>query len=214
MQQLTDLYISFTGSAPKTVEAITGSGSNRQYVRFTSSDGSALIGVIGTSQEENNAFVYLSRHFALKGLPVPRVLAVSADGFRYLQEDLGSRSLFDALRTGREAGGLYGETEKQLLRRTIAVLPRLQVLGAEGLDFSQCYPQASMDETNVLFDLNYFKYCFLKATGLEFNEALLQDDFERLKADLLKDEDDTFMYRDFQARNVMIRDGESPYLCP
>ena len=86
----------------------------------------------------------------------------------------------------------------------------MQILGAHELDFSQCYPQEALDETNVLFDLNYFKYCFLKATGLEFNEVQLQEDFERFKADLLKDDDNTFMYRDFQARNVMLRDGE-PY---
>ena len=160
MNQLIALYTSFTGAAPKDVQPINGSGSNRQYVRFVSSQGKGIIGVIGTSHEENRAFITLARHFASKGLPVPHVLAVSDDGLRYLQDDLGSRSLFDALRCGREAGGQYNDDERELLRRTIAELPRLQVLGAQGLDFSVCYPQPEMDETNVLFDLNYFKYSF------------------------------------------------------
>ena len=219
MQLLTDLYISLTGSAPKSVEPITGSGSNRQYVRFTSPEGMSLIGVIGTSLEENNAFVYLARHFASKGLPVPHVLSVSADGLRYLQEDLGSRSLFDALRAAREAGGQYGESERELLRRTIAELPRLQVLGAEGLDFTQCYPQASMDETNVMFDLNYFKYCFLKATGVDFHEIRLEEDFCALARDLVQPTNPLkagggasfFLYRDFQARNVMLDAQGAPH---
>ena len=167
--ELLSLYTSYTGASPKSIEPITGSGSNRQYVRFTSAEGQSLIGVVGTSLEENHAFITLARHFAEKGLPVPQVLAVSDDERCYLQNDLGSRSLFDALRNGREAGGQYDETERELLRRTIAELPRLQILGAQDLDFSVCYPQPEMDETNVMFDLNYFKYCFLKSTSCVWN---------------------------------------------
>ena len=213
-QQLLDLYISYVGTAPKTTEAITGSGSNRQYFRFTSTEGKSIIGVIGTSVEENHAFITLARHFASKGLPVPQVYAVSDDERCYLQQDLGSRSLFDALRAAREAGGQYGDAERQLLRRTIAELPRLQILGGQGLDFSVCYPQPEMDETNVMFDLNYFKYCFLKATGIDFHELRLEQDFRALAKDLLHDEDkqqSSFLYRDFQARNVMLDAAGNPY---
>ena len=154
-QPLLDLYTAFAGAAPQAVDAITGSGSNRQYFRLTSAAGHTVIGVIGTSVEENHAFITLAHHFHEKGLSVPQVLAVSADERCYLQEDLGSRSLFDALKDGREAGGQYSEREQELLRRTIAQLPRLQILGGQGLDFSVCYPQPEMDETNVMFDLNY-----------------------------------------------------------
>ena len=214
MQQLTALYTAFTGQAPKTTEVIAGSGSNRQYVRFTSSEGQSIIGVVGTSLEENHAFCYLADLFSGKELPVPHVLAVAEDGLRYLQQDLGSRSLFDALKGGRDAGGQYSEEERQLLRRTIAELPRLQVLGAQGLDFSNCYPQAEMDEMNVFFDLNYFKYCFLKATGIDFHEVRLEQDFRALEKDLLegqKNEIPTFLYRDFQARNVMLDAAGNPH---
>ena len=216
-QQLLDLYISYVGTAPKTTEAITGSGSNRQYFRFTSAEGKSIIGVIGTSVEENHAFITLARHFASKGLPVPQVYAVSDDERCYLQQDLGSRSLFDALRAAREAGGQYGEAERQLLRRTIAELPRLQILGGQGLDFSVCYPQPEMDETNVMFDLNYFKYCFLKATGIDFHELRLEQDFRALAHDLLTPHPSPltaqsyFLYRDFQARNVMLDAAGNPY---
>ena len=211
--ELLSLYTSYTGASPKSIEPITGSGSNRQYVRFTSAEGQSLIGVVGTSLEENHAFITLARHFAEKGLPVPQVLAVSDDERCYLQNDLGSRSLFDALHNGREAGGQYDETERELLRRTIAELPRLQLLGAQGLDFSVCYPQPEMDETNVMFDLNYFKYCFLKATGIDFHELRLEQDFRALARDLLKEQSSlpTFLYRDFQARNVMLDAAGNPH---
>ncbi len=208
------LYIDYADVAPQRVEAISGSGSNRQYVRLFAPDGTSVIGVRGTSYEENHAFITLARHFLEKGLSVPRVLAVAEDEMCYLQEDLGTRSLFDALRPAREAGGVYGEEERALLRRTIAELPRLQILGAQGLDFSVCYPQEAMDETNVMFDLNYFKYCFLKATGVDFHELRLEQDFRQLAKDLLSTLHSplsTFLYRDFQARNVMLDADGTPF---
>ena len=190
---------------------ITGSGSNRKYYRLTDTQGKTLIGVVGTSRDENHAFCYLSRHFTQRRLPVPEVLCESSDGLCYLQTDLGSRSLFDALKAGREAGGRYTQSEKELLRRTISQLPNLQIRGARGLDFSQCYPQAEMDETNVLFDLNYFKYCFLKATGLDFHELKLEASFQLLAKDIVSDKSEAFLYRDFQARNVMLDPEDNPY---
>ncbi len=211
MERLIQLYVQYKGGEPASVDEITGSGSNRQYYRLTAADGTTLIGVLGTSRDENHAFCYLSRHFTQRRLPVPEVLCESPDGLCYLQTDLGSRSLFDALRVGREAGGRYTQSEKELLRRTIAQLPNLQIRGARGLDFSHCYPQAEMDETNVLFDLNYFKYCFLKATGLDFHELKLEASFQLLAKDIVSDKSEAFLYRDFQARNVMLDPEGNPY---
>ena len=208
MDRLLQLYAAHFGAQPLTTETLPVSGSHRSYYRLGGPDGT-VIGAIGTDPDENRAFITLSRHFHAKGLPVPEVLAVSADDLRYLQEDLGTESLYDALASARQTG-FYDEKQYALLLSTILELPRLQFEGAEGLDWSVCYPEPEFNERMILFDLNYFKYCFLKATGLEFNEVTLQEDFEKLKDDLMQDMGDTFMYRDFQARNVMIKDGE-PY---
>jgi len=204
---LESLFEQYTGSAPVASVALTGSASHRRYYRLTGADGRTLIGVEGTDADENRAFLTIDRHFAAKGIHVPTVVAV--DGLCYLQEDLGTTVLYDALAAGR-ASGNYGPDEVALLRKTLAALPKIQVEGARGLDFSVCYPQPSFDARMVDFDLNYFKYDFLKLVGVEFNEVLLQDDFDRLKADLLAEPSDTFLYRDFNARNVMLVDGE-PY---
>ena len=205
-RQIIQLYIKWCGHEPQAIEKLPGAGSNRSYYRLTGSDGKTAIGVAGTSTEENAAFVYLSRHFRSKGLPMPEVYAVSDDNRYYLQEDLGHTSLFDAIRNGREAGGKYSKDEEALLSATIRLLPAIQVKGAEELDFSICYPQPEFDKTNVMFDLNYFKYCFLKATNVDFHEMRLEEDFQKLAEDLISYEQQTatFMYRDFQARNVMI----------
>ena len=204
MQQLKELYRRWSGAEVSDVTLLAGAGSNRQYYRLNDNDGHTVIGVVGTSKEENQAFVYLSRHFAEKHLPVPQILAVADDSMRYLQTDLGGTSLFDAIRGGREKDGKYDAQELHLLEDVIRLLPRIQFLGAEGLDWSYCYPQPAFDEQNVMFDLNYFKYCFLKATGIDFHEMRLEEDFRRMAHDLTMESANTFMYRDFQARNIML----------
>jgi len=212
MKKLVELYTQWKGASPQQLVRISSAGSNREYYRLSDNEGHSVIGCVGTSRDENHAFIYLSQHFTRRQLPVPRILAVSTDELRYLQTDLGNISLYDAIRGGREAGGRYTLKEQQLLRRTIRELPNIQLRGARELDFSNCYPQPAFDTDSVLFDLNYFKYCFLKATELDFHELKLEADFRLLAKDLTATDDtQCFLYRDFQARNVMLNAEGNPY---
>ena len=188
-------------------QTIQQQGSNRRYSREVDAQGQTLIRVEGTNKEENSAFIYLSQHFASKGLPVPQVYWVSEDGMSYTQDDLGDLLLFDAIRHGRETGEFSVE-EKDLLARTLRALAHIQIKGAEDLDWSYCFPVPAMDERSIRWDLNYFKYCFLKGTKIEFSEPLLEDEFDRLTALILAQPADSFLYRDCQSRNVMIKDGQ------
>lgn len=176
-------------------------GSNRIYTRETDANGRSVIRVVGTNRDENRAFIYMSRHFAALGLPVPRVLWVSEDEMSYTQEDLGDTILFDHL------------DDHSLLERTMRALAHVQVEGARGFDWSKCFPIPAFDERSIRWDLNYFKYCFLKGTKIEFSEPKLEDDFDALVQNLTASAvslEETFLYRDFQSRNVMIKDGQ-PY---
>ena len=205
-----NLFTTYFGVEPQSCEPLSGSGSNRRYFRL-SAEGCSCMGVIGTDARENNAFIRLSEHFRSKGINVPQVYAVAQDGMTYIQEDLGDRMLSDEVAAALKDGGYSPDSPVvELLCRTMSKLPEIQFKGAEGLDFSVCYPQPAFDHRMVMFDLNYFKYCFLKPSGLEFDEVRLQDEFELLAKDLLEDSGNTFLYRDFNARNVMIKDGE-PY---
>lgn len=201
------LYKQVTGQQHDNIELLTGSGSNRQYFRMTGPH--SLIAVRGETTAENRAFIYMARHFRSKGIPVPEVLAVSDDESCYIQEDLGDTLLFNAITNGRTTGK-FSDYEKGLIRKSIARLPSIQFKGAEGMDFGMCYPLSDFNHRTVMWDLNYFKYCFLKATGTSFNESTLEDDFEAMTDILLKASSDTFMYRDFQSRNVIIK-NEEPY---
>lgn len=202
---LTKLYARYTGKRHESIEELQSSGSNRRYFRLKGNQ--SLIGVLGTCKEENDAFLYFDKHFSDKGMNVPKVVAVSDDGMSYLQEDLGETLLFNAIEKGRLTRSFSNE-EKELLIKTIRRLPDIQFAGATGLDFSKCYPAVQFDSRSIMWDLNYFKYCFLKATGIDFSEDRLEDDFQSLTDVLMRNRTHTFMYRDFQSRNVMIKDGE------
>lgn len=209
MKELEVLFEQYTRQKPDNIYELPSSGSNRRYFRITGS-GMSLIGAKGLDVAENIAFMEIAKHFRLKGLPVPQVLCASKDNMFYLQEDLGDITLFNTIQQGRETSN-FSPDEVALLKKTISTLPKLQFEGGKGLDYSICFPQPEFDERNVWFDCNYFKYCFLKTTGLEFSEIKLHDDLTKMAADLLEDgNQETFMYRDFQARNVMLVDG-NPY---
>lgn len=206
MQKLLQLYTDWHGCPPKHTESLPKAGSNRHYVRLTDAEGRTVIGVISNDTHENRCFIHLSRHFRTNNLPVPEILAVSTDETCYLQTDLGGVSLYQALSHGREDQGAYDDAETELLTRTIRLLPHLQMKGAQGLDFKSLLAPTHFDKRTALFDLHYFKYCFLRTTDLPIDETKLEDDFEQLADDLVKSAIGTctFMYRDFQARNVML----------
>lgn len=209
MERLKQLYKEYTGHEAEACSSLTPAGSPRRYYRLSAGQHTA-VGVVGTALGENEAFVAIAQQMRLKGLPVPEVYAVSADGMCYLQEDLGDTSLFDLIAEAHKRGG-YDEADMELLRQVMRLLPDVQWRTAEQFDFTHCYPSAELNRRGIQWDLHYFKYCFLKATGLEFEEENLEDDFDRMSEVLLQEYADTFMYRDFQSRNIMIRDGK-PWL--
>ena len=206
MQQLAILFSKYTGKSNPQIEPLPLSGSNRKYYRLTK-DEISIIGVVGESKDENRAFIELSRHFTRQDLNTPELYAVSDDGMVYIQEDLGNDILFDKIKAGR-ATGVFGPLERELLHKTISRLADFQVKGAEGLDFNVCFPQSKFNRRSIMWDLNYFKYNFLKTTGMDFQEDLLENDFEAMTDRLIEDDYDSFLFRDFQSRNVMLVDGE------
>ena len=214
MERLTKLYMEYVGSEPTEIKLMDKAGSNRSYYRL--SGARSVVGVIGESREENEAFVYMARHFGERGLSVPAIYGVSDDHIAYIQEDLGAKPeniLWNKIRRSSITHAFTSE-EKELLCRAMSDLCDIQFRGAEGFDYSKCYPAQCFDERSIKWDLNYFKYCFLKATGVVFNEDRLENDFESLTHDLLAVPGETFMYRDFQSRTVMlVGDTDHPVDC-
>ncbi len=206
--RLIRLFEARFGEPPSAVLALAGDGSSRAYRRLLGAGGLRVVGVMGPDYEENRAFLSFSRCFHDLGLPVPEVLEVDVEAGVYLLEDLGDTTLFDALDEAREqAGGRFPPSITEAYRRVIDWLPVFQVEGGRSIDFSVAYPREAFDRQSILWDLNYFKYHFLKLAHVPFSEARLESDFETLTGALLAAEREHFLYRDFQSRNVMLRDG-------
>lgn len=206
MDRIKELFLKKYGLNPDVVTKMCGDGSNRAYYRLSHGDIS-VIGVVGISVEENRAFIALSKVFMESGVSAPEIIAVSDDSLCYLQNDLGNITLYEALKASREAGA-FSPDDVALLCNVMSLLPDIQYKVPEFFDFSLCYPVSEFNERTVMWDLNYFKYCFLKGVGVEFNESLLEDDFEKMTSLLLRENENTFLYRDFQSRNVMLCDGK------
>ena len=204
--ELSQLFKQKYGVEPQRVSPMPLSGSDRVYFRVFG-DNFSVIGAYNPNLVENRAFFSFTKTFGGLNLPVPELLAVSANEKYYLQQDLGDTSLLSLI-TADSPNGF--ENVKPLLINVLELLAEFQVRGANVLDYSLCYPKADFDRRSVMWDLNYFKYSFLKPAGVHFNEDELEDDFESLTKMLLNDDMEFFLYRDFQSRNVMVTDGK-PY---
>ena len=180
-------------------------GSGRNIIRLSGGKVSA-VGILYGIREENTAFIKFSRHFRQHGLPVPEIYAEDLSQGAYLEEDLGDTSLFELL-SGNRSGEAIPPLVTEAYRQVVAVLPRFQVEAGRDLDYSVCYPRGSFDRQSISWDLNYFKYYFLRLAAIPFNEQALEDDFGQLTDFLLTAPSDYFLYRDFQSRNIMLRGG-------
>jgi aminoglycoside/choline kinase family phosphotransferase len=184
--------------------------SGRAIFRLTGGKFSA-IGILYPVREENVAFLEFSRHFRQHGLPVPEIYAEDLSQNAYLEEDLGDTTLFEFLGRNR-AGETIAPQAVEAYRKVVAVLPRFQVEAGRDLNYKVCYPRDRFDRQSIVWDLNYFKYYFLRLAGVPFNEQALENDFSHLTKFLLGASHDYFLYRDFQSRNVMLRDGQPFFL--
>jgi aminoglycoside/choline kinase family phosphotransferase len=205
-QRLAHLFEAWAGQPAGQVLPLAPSGSSRVYYRLKAG-GQSAIGTYNADRAENEAFVSFSRHFKAKGLPVPQVYAEDLPHGVYLQEDLGSTSLYQLL---PQSGNPFSDQLLQLYRRAVEELARLQIQGGAGLDYSKCTPREAFDKQAMLWDFYAFKYQFLKLSGVPFDEQALEEDAHRLIDFLLEAGMDHFLFRDFQSRNIMVRDGQ-PY---
>jgi aminoglycoside/choline kinase family phosphotransferase len=209
LKQLFERHFQFAAEVVRPLQGQLG-GSGRVIVRLAAR-GLSVIGILYPSREENVAFLEFSKHFRRHGLPVPAIYAEDLSRDAYIEEDLGNTTLFDFLGKNRE-GGSIAPAVVDAYRKVVAELPRFQVEAGRDLNYKVCYPRASFDRQSIAWDLNYFKYYFLRLAGVPFNEQALEHDFGRLTKFLLGANRDYFLYRDFQSRNVMLRDGKPFFL--
>src|SRR5499425_2910922 len=212
MDILKDLFEKHFHFPVERVQPVQGElgGSGRKIIRL-SGKGDSAIGILYGVREENVAFLEFSRHFHKHGLPVPEIYGEDLEHGAYLEQDLGDISLFELLSQNRK-GPVIAPKVADAYREAIAVLPRFQIEAGRDLNYRLCYPRGSFDRQSIAWDLNYFKYYFLRLAGIPFSEQALEDDFSRLTKFLLSAPRDFFLYRDFQSRNIMLPGGKPYFL--
>lgn len=201
-EKINNLFYEYAGSAPDRLEKLEQSGSLRAYYRLFFG-GKTYIGTYNDHVKENNTFIYFSRHFKERRLPVPSILVVSEDQTHYIQEDLGMNSLLDELETHGASAYVY-----ELYKKSLKQLAALQIQGNELLDYHQCLTAKEFGKQAIMSDLLYFKYYFLDTLNLPYDKQALLDDFELLSTQLAMPENNYFMFRDFQSRNIVVNAGE------
>ena len=204
--QLFSLFESHFKEEVTFFEQLPASGSYREYVRIKSVN-HQVIGAYNQDIKENQAFLEFSAHFRNKDIPVPHIYAVNSNMDCYLQEDLGNTTLFDFISTTRENEGFSIKIVDEY-KKVLHELPRIQLVAGKDIDYSVCYPREAFDKQSMMWDLNYFKYYFLKLAKIPFDEQALEDDFQTFSDYLLAVDNNAFLYRDFQSRNVMLKDGK------
>jgi aminoglycoside/choline kinase family phosphotransferase len=203
---ISDGFRELFGHSDMSVSPLPQSGSDRKYFRIFTGDKS-MIGAFNQNHEENEAFIGFTYHFISKGLPVPEIYGYIPEKSIYFLRDLGDVNLFGWLRQKNESTGFDAETES-VYKKILDKLILFQTKGIDGLNLDLCYPHKSFDRQSMMWDMNYFKYMFLKLLAVPFNERRLEHDFEKLADFLLQPEQDYFLYRDFQSANVMLVGGE------
>jgi aminoglycoside/choline kinase family phosphotransferase len=204
-ESLIRLYKKWNGQQPHKIEQLPVHGSYRKYYRIFGINTTA-IGAHNEDKSENIACLTFSRHFYREGLAVPEIYAESLENDIYLEEDLGDTTLFSYLTDIKNKGG-FSDQIIRMYEKVIEILPSFQIAANRNLDYSVCYPRHSFDKQSMMWDLNYFKYYFLKLAQIPFDEQRLEDDFQNFTDFLLEADRDFFLYRDFQSRNIMIKDA-------
>jgi len=205
--RLAELFAAHFGAPAVEAAALPAHGSERRLFRLKSADGRTAIGAENRDADENAAFLGFSRYFRGAGLPVPAIYAEDPAAGVYLHEDLGDTTLFDLLQRERGAAPEVPASAAAVYTESVRLLARMQITAGTGVPYDLCYPHAAFDRRSMSWDLNYFKYYFLKLAHIPFHEQKLENDFDALCAWLLQAPADFFLYRDFQSRNIMVRGG-------
>ena len=208
-EKLSILFEQWAGEKATGISPLPVSGSSRKYFRLTS-PGKKAIGAFNEDIKENKAFLYLSAHFKKQKLNVPKIYSKDLENGIYLLEDLGDKTLYSIL-TEKRTDGSVPDDIIEYYKKVIGKLVLFQT-STKGLDFTKCYPRPAFDNQSIMWDLNYFKYYFLKLAKIDFNEQLLENDFNSFSKFLLQADSKFFLYRDMNSRNVMIKDNEEYFI--
>ncbi len=206
--KLSLLFEEWCGLVPEKILELPQSGSNRKYYRIQIKNTSA-IGVFNSDYKENIAFINFTKQFLESRINVPEIYSENLEENIYLIQDLGNIQLLSWLFSNRTADS-FSPKAIDIYKKVIQELVRIQIVAGRNFDYSKCYPYTEFDEKAIQFDLNYFRLNYVDALKLNYNGSKLKSDFDQFSKYLLKADNNYFMFRDFQSRNIMMV-NETPF---
>ncbi len=165
------------------------------------------IGIYNENPKENLAFVKFSGTFLKLGLNVPEILGFSEDNLFYIEEDLGDLTLHTAVSENKTVNRLT------LYKNALSDLLKFQILSKEEIDYSYCYQTKEFNEFVLRYDIEKFRDYFLKKYFAIPDSDSGLEEITLICRDLIsKSNNNYFLYRDFQPRNIMIKNNELYYI--
>ena len=201
-----ETFKNWYGKKADFIHKLPQTASYREYYRV-SYNGDTVIGVINEDRKENEAFLSFTKTFNKLNLNVPKVLYEDLDKDVYLLNDLGDTTLYSLIHANKHD---YKAAPQliELYKKALEQLLKFQIVADKSIDYNYCYPRSKFDLQSIVWDLNYFKYNFLKLGRIAFDEQLLENDFKKFADFVSSVNTDNFLYRDFQSRNLMIKDDQ------
>jgi len=201
-----ELMFKETGKNLDKIVNLKADASDRKIYRLFYDDNS-IIGIYNENKKENLAFINFTGSFSKLGLNVPQILSVSDDDLFYIEEDLGDMTLFNYTTS------FLNEDHIDLYKRSLSDLIKFQITAKDKVDYGYCYQTKKFDRYVIESDLDKF--------DVYSNSLHLKTDFDQevresiiaYSADILrKANNDFFLYRDFQPRNIMLKNNTLYYI--
>ena len=193
-------------------QRLKGDGSDRQWFRLKMNQKSMILADHGIKEKNqidaSDAFLNIGRHLFKRGLPVPQIYDGDALSGYVFVEDLGDLNLQTAVNQTEDFKKVIG-----LYQSVIQLLIKFSTDGANQFDAGWCYQTPRYSKSLILQnECRYFVDAFLnKYLGLNYHYADFETEFEFLAENALRHSIQGLMHRDFQSRNIMIKNS-SMYL--
>ena len=210
IQDIKNLFLKTFNQDIEDIEEISAHGSSRKYFRCISKD-YVVMAAYNDNLQENSAFIHYSQQLSLNQIKVPKVYSEDLDNNIYLIEDLGNTTLYDKICEFHN-GKIDQEEIRNYYKQAISDLIRIQIIAGKDFDYTNAFPIKEFNSKAINWDLNYFKYYFLRLSNTPFNERELEEDFETFVSYVLNTDNNYFLFRDFQSRNIMVRDSQLYYI--
>lgn len=201
----------------KVLSHLNGDGSTRRFWRLDRSFlDSSLEGLIiaapattSTSElAESESAWRIGKHLRNSGVKVPEIYGWDKESGVLVFEDLGDVRLQDVVLNALESGESRNDEITAIYKKVLSGLITMQVNGSTGFNGEWCWDTPSYDSSLMISrESEYFLKAFWQLLLDQPVHEGVSEEFRALAERVEKASSAFFLHRDFQSRNIMIKDG-------